>query len=109
MQYKLSAPISDENVRKLQMGDIIYLSGTIYTARDEAHIHILEELRRGQKISIDFKGRAIFHCGPIMKKIGERWQLVAAGPTTSSRMNSLEPEFIERTGIKAIIGKGGMS
>ena len=108
-EFKLKLPMSDEEVRRLTVGDIVYLTGTIYTARDEAHIHILEDLRKGHKIDVNLEGGAIFHCGPIMKKVNGRWQVVAAGPTTSSRMNSLEPEFIEKTRVKAIIGKGGMS
>lgn len=110
MEYYLKTPLSAEDVKKLKLGDIVYLSGRIYTARDEAHLHILEDLRKGKKIPIDLKGMAIYHCGPIVKKIGEgNWEIVAAGPTTSSRMNSLEPEFIEKTGVRAIIGKGGMN
>jgi fumarate hydratase subunit beta len=90
--------------------DIVYLSGIIYTGRDEVHIHALELAKQGKKPPVDFKDMVLFHCGPIMKKDenGE-WHVIAAGPTTSSRMNSLEPEFIERFGVRAIIGKGGMS
>ncbi|MEM3445131.1 MAG: FumA C-terminus/TtdB family hydratase beta subunit [Thermoplasmata archaeon] len=110
MEYHLKTPLSVEDVQKLKLGDIVYLSGRIYTARDEAHIHILEELKKGGKIPIELEGMAIYHCGPIVKKIGEgKWEIVAAGPTTSSRMNSLEPEFIEKTKVRAIIGKGGMN
>lgn len=109
VEHRLKLPLSEEDVRRLKVGDIVYLTGTIYTARDEAHIHILEELRKGHKIDVDFKGSAVFHCGPIMKKVDGKWKVVAAGPTTSTRMNPLEPEFIERTGVRAIIGKGGMS
>ncbi|MEM4298599.1 MAG: FumA C-terminus/TtdB family hydratase beta subunit [Nitrososphaerota archaeon] len=109
VEVRLKLPLNEEDVRRLNLGDIVYLTGTIYTARDEAHIHILEELRKGHKIGVEFRGSAIFHCGPIMKKVDGKWKVVAAGPTTSTRMNSLEPEFIERTGVRAIIGKGGMS
>lgn len=110
MEYHLKTPLSMEDVKKLKLGDIVYLSGLIYTARDEAHMHILEEIKKGEKIPIELKGMAVYHCGPIVKKISEgKWELVAAGPTTSSRMNSLEPEFIEKTGVRAIIGKGGMN
>ncbi|MCX8173718.1 MAG: FumA C-terminus/TtdB family hydratase beta subunit [Thermoplasmata archaeon] len=110
MEYHLKTPLSAEDVKKLKLGDIVYLSGKIYTARDEAHMHILHEIKEGKKIPIELKGMAVYHCGPIVKKIKEGvWELVAAGPTTSSRMNSLEPEFIEKTGVRAIIGKGGMN
>lgn len=110
MEHYLRTPLSEEDVKKLKLGDIVYLSGRIYTARDEAHIHILSDINAGKKIPVELKGMAVYHCGPIVKKIKEgEWELVAAGPTTSSRMNSLEPEFIEKTGVRAIIGKGGMN
>lgn len=109
VEYRLNTPLSEDDVRKLNMGDIVYLTGIIYTARDEAHIHILEDLRRGLELKIPLKGAVIYHCGPILKLEGGSWRVLAAGPTTSSRMNPLEPEFIEKTGIRGIIGKGGMS
>ncbi|MDH4122555.1 MAG: FumA C-terminus/TtdB family hydratase beta subunit [Thermoplasmata archaeon] len=109
MQARLKTPIKEEDVRKLNVRDIVYLDGIIYTGRDEVHIHALEQAEHGEKPPVDFKGMALYHCGPIMKKVGEEWKLVAAGPTTSSRMNSLEPKFIEKFRPSAIIGKGGMS
>jgi fumarate hydratase subunit beta len=108
-EYHLKTPLSDSDVRMLEIADIIYLSGIIYTARDEAHIHILRQIREGHGIDISLEGAAIYHCGPIVRKEDSQWKVVAAGPTTSSRMNSLEPEFIERTLVRAVIGKGGMS
>jgi len=109
MQVRLKTPISEEQIRKLNIGDIVYIDGIFYTGRDEVHIHALEKAEHGEKPPVDFKGSALYHCGPIMKKVGEEWVMVAAGPTTSSRMNSLEPKFIEKFGPAAIIGKGGMS
>jgi fumarate hydratase subunit beta len=108
-EYKLKTPLTEADMRKLKLGDVVYLSGMIYTARDEAHMHILHALTKGEKLPVDFRGTAVFHCGPIMKKDGSEWKLVAAGPTTSSRMNTLEPPFMEKTGVRAIIGKGGMN
>ncbi len=105
----LTTPLSEEDVRNLKLGDSVYLSGTMYTGRDEVHIRSLEYLEEGKEIPVDFKDMAIFHCGPIMKKENEHWSVVAAGPTTSTRMNSLEPQFIENFGVRAVIGKGGMS
>ncbi len=102
-------PLSNEDVRGLKTGDIIELSGTIYTARDEAHMRALEHDTRGQILPFDLTGSSIFHCGPIMREKEGLWELVAAGPTTSSRMNGLEPELIKRFEVRAIIGKGGMS
>jgi fumarate hydratase subunit beta len=105
----LESPISEVQIRDLKVGDVVYLSGEIYTARDEAHIRALKYQKNGEKVPVDFVDSVVFHCGPIMQKEGEGWHLVAAGPTTSSRMNSLEPEFIRKFGVRAIIGKGGMS
>ncbi len=110
MEYRLKTPLSEEDVRKLHVGDVVYLDGIVYTGRDEVHIHALEGLKEGKKPPVDFAGSVLFHCGPIMRKNEEgNWEVVAAGPTTSSRMNSLEPEFIEKFHVRAIIGKGGMS
>lgn len=109
MQVRLKTPISEEQIRKLNVGDIVYLDGIIYTGRDEVHIHALEKAEHGEKPPVEFKGSALYHCGPIMKKQGEEWIIVAAGPTTSSRMNSLEPKLLEKFRPSAIIGKGGMS
>ncbi len=108
-QIELTTPLSEDVIRDQKIGDVVYLSGEILTARDEAHIRALSYLKEGQKLPVQFKDAALFHCGPLMQKRGKIWHLIAAGPTTSSRMNSLEPEFIEKFGIRAIIGKGGMS
>ena len=109
MEVRLRTPLSEEDIKKLKVGDIVYLDGTIYTGRDEAHMRALEYLEEKKEIPVDFNGAALFHCGPIVQKENGNWGLVAAGPTTSSRMNSLEPEFIEKLGVRIIIGKGGMS
>ncbi|MEE9151959.1 MAG: FumA C-terminus/TtdB family hydratase beta subunit [Thermoplasmata archaeon] len=108
-EIRLTTPLYENAVRDLKTGDIVYLNGEIYTARDEAHIRALDYLENGKDLPVKLEDAAVFHCGPIMQKKGEKWHLIAAGPTTSSRMNSLEPDFIGKFGIKAIIGKGGMS
>jgi fumarate hydratase subunit beta len=109
MPKVLKTPLSEEVVRGLKLGETVYMEGVVYTGRDEVHLHALEYLEKGKKLPVEFKGCALFHCGPIMRKTGDKWQAVAAGPTTSSRMNSLEPLFIEKFRPGAIIGKGGMS
>ncbi|MBA2839668.1 fumarate hydratase subunit beta [Methanococcus maripaludis] len=101
---QLKTPISKEDVRKLKVGDIVYLSGDICTGRDEAHITTIEE----KKPPINLENGVIYHAGPIMKKENEIWKCVAIGPTTSARMNGLEEGFIRITNISAIVGKGGM-
>ncbi|MCE5296251.1 MAG: FumA C-terminus/TtdB family hydratase beta subunit [Euryarchaeota archaeon] len=106
---RLVTPLSDKDVRSLRVGDGATLSGRAFTARDEAHMRALDMSRRGEPLPFELKDMAVYHCGPIVEKDGEGWKVVAAGPTTSSRMNDLEPEFIERFRPRAIIGKGGMS
>jgi fumarate hydratase subunit beta len=111
-EINLTLPLTESAVRNLNLGDVVRLTGTFYTARDEAHKHALETATEGKELPVDFTDSAVFHCGPIMRKTSEdpiQWEMVAAGPTTSSRMNSLEPEFIEKFQVRAIIGKGGMS
>ncbi len=109
MTKRLRTPMSEDAVRELKLGETVYLDGVVFTGRDEVHIHALEKFEKGESVPVDFKGSALFHCGPIMRKTDNRWEVVAAGPTTSSRMNSLEPSFIEKFRPGAIIGKGGMS
>jgi fumarate hydratase subunit beta len=106
MSVKLKTPLSKEDIKKLNVGNIVYLSGTIYTARDRAHQRILE---KGSPV--DLKGAVIFHAGPIIKSSGQNenlnYEMVAVGPTTSTRMNPYQPEIL-KLGVKAVIGKGGM-
>ncbi|MEM2812264.1 MAG: FumA C-terminus/TtdB family hydratase beta subunit, partial [Candidatus Bathyarchaeia archaeon] len=106
--YYLKTPISEEEVRKLRVNDTIYITGTIVTARDQAHRKALEYLREGKALPINLEGLAIFHCGPVVKKEGDKWVVVAAGPTTSTRMDLFEDEFIKNFKVRVIIGKGGM-
>ncbi len=108
MEYQLETPLTDEDVRKLEIGDIVYLSGLIYTLRDRAHQRAIEYKAQGKALPIDLRGAVIYHCGPIVKEEKEKWYIVVAGPTTSARLNRIEPEFIEKFGVKGIIGKGGM-
>jgi len=106
--YKLKTPISEADVRKLKVNDVIYISGIIFTARDQAHRRALELHKEGEKPPIDMTGLAVFHCGPIVKKEDDKWIVVAAGPTTSTRMDLFEDEFIKNFKVRVVIGKGGM-
>ena len=106
--YRLNTPISEEDVRRLRANDILYVTGTIVTARDQAHKRALQFHREGKQLPINLEGLAVFHCGPIVKKEGEKWKVVAAGPTTSTRMDIFEDEFIKNFKTRVIIGKGGM-
>lgn len=99
----MTTPISEKEVRDLRVGDVFHLSGLLVTARDEAHRKMLE---RGAPLPLE--GLAIFHCGPVVQKKGKVWEVVAAGPTTSARMELFEDEFLRRFKPRVIVGKGGM-
>lgn len=106
--YRLKTPVSEADVRKLKVNDVLYLTGTIVTARDQAHKRALEYSKQGMKLPVNLEGLAVFHCGPIVKKEGDKWVVVAAGPTTSTRMDQFEDEFIKTFKVRVVIGKGGM-
>lgn len=106
--YRLKTPLSEEEVRKLRVNDTVYLTGTIITARDAAHRRALEYHKEGKQLPINLEGLAVFHCGPIIKKEDDGWKVVAAGPTTSARMEPFEDAFIRNFKVRVVIGKGGM-
>jgi len=106
--YKLKTPISEEDVRKLKVNDVIYITGTMVTARDSAHKRALEFFKERKEMPLNLQGLAVFHCGPIVKKEDDKWTVVAAGPTTSTRMDLFEDEFIKAFKVRVVIGKGGM-
>ena len=107
-KHFLTEPIEDEALSSIRAGDLVYYTGTLFTARDHVHLRVVKEKR---ELPVDLKGGAIFHAGPIMRSLedhGNRYEVISIGPTTSMRMESLEAPFIEKTGIKLMIGKGGM-
>lgn len=105
----LTTPLKAEDIADLRVGDIVYLTGTLVTARDDAHMRLVKQ---GRALPADLKGKAIFHAGPIMVPCGAQsksgYKVVSIGPTTSMRMEKFEKEFILETGVKVIVGKGGM-
>jgi tartrate/fumarate subfamily iron-sulfur-dependent hydro-lyase beta chain len=103
MEKVLNTPISEEEARDLHVGDVIYITGTIFTARDEAHLKMLEQ---GEPFPLE--GLGLYHCGPVVKKEDSKWKIVSAGPTTSARMEIFEDRFLETFPVRVIIGKGGM-
>jgi fumarate hydratase subunit beta len=107
-EFHFTTPISKEDVQKVKIGDVIYVSGIVFTARDEAHERALHLAEKGERMPIDFEGLAVYHCGPVVRKIGDEWEIVAAGPTTSTRMDIFEDEFIKTFNVNVVIGKGGM-
>ena len=106
----LYTPLDEKTVRSLKLGEIVNITGPVVTGRDEVHIRALEYLDEGKEVPVCLNEAALYHCGPIMKQNQDgTWSVVAAGPTTSARMNALEHRFIREFKIRAIIGKGGMS
>jgi L(+)-tartrate dehydratase beta subunit len=102
----LTTPIRDEDLADLNVGDVVYLTGHIVTCRDVAHRRLIE-LKR--ELPVDIRGGAIFHAGPIVRKKEDgSFEMVSIGPTTSMRMEKFEKDFIKETGVKLIVGKGGM-
>jgi len=101
----LKTPLRDEDVEQLTVGDIVYLDGSLITCRDMGHRRLID---LGIMLPVALNGMAILHAGPIVAKEGDSWKMVSIGPTTSMRMEVHEKEFIKQTGVKLIIGKGGM-
>jgi fumarate hydratase subunit beta len=108
MKREVTLPIEPAAVRGFRVGDILYLTGALFTARDEAHLRMLEAHESGEKIPFDPSQMALFHCGPVVAKQEGRWKVIAAGPTTSIRMELFEDKFLETFRTPIIIGKGGM-
>lgn len=105
MKKILTTPIRNEDIEELTVGDIVYLDGYLITCRDMGHRRLID---LGIKLPVELNGLAILHAGPIVAKDDDKWRMVSIGPTTSMRMEVHEKEFIKQTGVKLIIGKGGM-
>jgi len=104
---KLKTPISEDVIRKLHVGDTVYLSGVIVTARDAAHKLMVEE--KPDFVREALKESVIYHCGPVVKKDDAgNWSFVSAGPTTSAREEPYQSTVIAEYGVRGVIGKGGM-
>jgi len=102
----LTTPISAEDLKDIKIGDIIYLSGSLTTCRDVAHRRVVEE---GREIPVDVRNNAILHAGPIIRPLdNDKFEMVSVGPTTSMRMEKFEYDFVKITGVRVIVGKGGM-
>jgi fumarate hydratase subunit beta len=102
----ITSPISERTARELRIGQTVYIDGSIITGRDKVHMLSLSQ-KKG--LPEELNGATLFHCGPIISKDGNGRKVIAAGPTTSARLNSLAAEMITRFKIRAVIGKGGMS
>jgi fumarate hydratase subunit beta/L(+)-tartrate dehydratase beta subunit len=106
-EHVLTLPIDDAQVERLEIGDSVRLTGTIFTARDMAHLEIKRLLAAGQPLPVHLAGGAVFHAGPVVRKVGDQWELIVIGPTTSIRMEPYA-RMVGELGIKLLIGKGGM-
>jgi tartrate/fumarate subfamily iron-sulfur-dependent hydro-lyase beta chain len=104
---QLTTPLSADSVRKLRVNDIVTLTGTIYTARDMAHLRLRDLQESGKPLPEVLEGSVIFHAGPVVKKTDGGFTLLNIGPTTSIRMEP-HSEFLGRLGVRAIVGKGGL-
>jgi len=106
MEHHINLPISDEDIIKLRAGDIVYLTGTMYTARDQAHKRIVALMEENKPLPFKLDGQTIYYVGPCDPKDG--MAIGSCGPTTSYRMDSFTPTLLDK-GLKAMIGKGKRS
>lgn len=107
-EYYLTTPLEEKNVRQLHVGDVVYITGHIFTSRDMAHLKYKSLLAAGAPLPKDFRGAAVFHAGPVcLKQPDNSWKLQLIGPTTSIRMEPYA-DMVGQMGVKAVLGKGGM-
>lgn len=106
MSKKITAPLSNEEAKNLKSGDYVYITGTIYTARDAAHKRMYEALEKGESLPIDMENNIIYYMGPSPAREGR--PIGSAGPTTASRMDKYAPKLLD-LGLKGMIGKGKRS
>lgn len=100
----LEAPITDEKIRSIRVGDVVVINGLVHTGRDALHHHLLHH-----DSPVDLNGQIIYHCGPVMLKGADgKWSVTGAGPTTSIREEPYQADIIGKFGVRAVIGKGGM-
>jgi fumarate hydratase class I len=99
----LEAPLTEEKVRSLKVGDVVLIQGDMYTGRDNVHAYLMKN-----PPPVDMHGSVLYHCGPVMLKTGDTWTVKAAGPTTSSREEPYQADVIKNYGVRAVVGKGGM-
>ena len=103
MEKHLTLPMDDETIKSLRSGDMLYLTGTIYTARDAAHKRMYDTLQKGEELPYDIEGSFVYYLGPTPARPGQ--VIGSAGPTTSSRMDKYTPLLLSK-GLKGMIGKG---
>ena len=104
MPKRLTLPLDEAAVRQEAVGELVLLSGTVFTARDAVHHYLAD----GGACPCDLRNAVIYHCGPVVVRQGAGWRVTAAGPTTSRREEPYMATLISRYGIRGVIGKGGM-
>jgi len=102
-EVALQAPLTEAQVRSLKVGDVVLVSGPVFTGRDQVHAYLMKH-----DPPVDMRGSVLYHCGPVVAKDGDSWRVTAAGPTTSIREEPYQADVIKRYGVRAVIGKGGM-
>jgi len=102
-EVALRSPLTEEAVRSLKVGDVVLISGRMFTGRDAVHSHLMKH-----DPPVDLNGAVLYHCGPVVVKDESGWRVTAAGPTTSIREEPYQGEILKRYGVRAVIGKGGM-
>ncbi|MFQ6122433.1 MAG: FumA C-terminus/TtdB family hydratase beta subunit [Dehalococcoidales bacterium] len=103
--YHLQTPFSEENIRQLRAEDIVHFDGTLFGIRDLTQIYMFDQ---GHEPPVSLAGMPCIHTAPSLRKVGDRWEKICVGTTTSTRMERFTPLLIERYGVRAIIGKGGL-
>ena len=103
--HHLQTPFSDEVIRTLQAGDIVYFDGTLFGIRDLTQIYMFDQ---NHEPPVSLEGMPCIHTAPSLKKVGDKWEKICVGTTTSTRMDRFTPDLIAKYGVKAIIGKGGL-
>ncbi len=102
-EIRLEAPIDEAQIRALKVGDVVLVSGRVFTGRDAVHAYLMKH-----DPPVDLRGGVLYHCGPVVAKDGSGWRITAAGPTTSIREEPYQADILDRYGVRIVIGKGGM-
>jgi len=102
-EVRLETPLDQAAIRSLKVGDVVLVSGRMFTGRDAVHSYLMKH-----DPPVDLRGAVLYHCGPVVVKEGDRWRVTAAGPTTSIREEPYQGEIIKRYGVRVVVGKGGM-
>ena len=106
MNREIQVPLKEQDIETLKAGDYVYLTGTIYTARDAAHKRMYDSMKKGEPLPIELKGNVLYYLGPSPAREGQ--VIGSAGPTTSSRMDKYTPDMLD-AGLKGMVGKGKRS